>query len=90
MHTDLWKGYTRLSETGEYNHQTVNHSKYCKDPTSGTHTNNIEGTWNGLKMQIRPRNRVKDGIEDHLWECIWRRANKDKFWEGFLKALKDI
>lgn len=87
IHTDLWKGYNRISESGTYDHLTVNHSKTFKDPLTGVHTNTIEGTWNSLKMQIRPRNRVKDGIGEHLWEFILRRRNKDKLWEGLIYAL---
>lgn len=86
--TDLWGGYNRLSETGQYEHLTVNHSENFKDPITGTHTNTIEGSWNALKMQIKPRNRVK-GIEEHLWEFIWRRRNADRLWDAFIDALKD-
>ena len=56
--------------------------------STGAHTNSIEGSWNALKMQIKPRNRVK-GIEEHLWEFIWRRKNADRLWDAFIDALKD-
>lgn len=88
IYTDLWKGYNRLSRSG-YEHSTVNHSENFKDPVTGTHTNTIEGTWNGLKMQIKPRCRVKDKIDDHLLEFLWRRKNSKNLWEGFINALKD-
>ena len=89
IHTDLWKGYCRLSEMEEYEHLTVNHSQGFKDPTTGVHTNTIEGTWNALKMQIKPRNRVKDGSEEHLWEFIWRRRHAADLWGRFIEALRD-
>ena len=90
IYTDLWKGYSRLAEVQDYEHHTVNHSQVFKDPVTGVHTNTIEGTWNALKMQIRPRNRVKDGIEEHLWEFIWRRRHAANLWDGFIGALRDL
>jgi transposase-like protein len=90
IYTDMWKGYARLAEEGTFEHMTVNHSKFFKDPNSGVHTNTIEGTWNGGKQSIKPRNRVADGMEEHLWEFIWRRKNSNNLWEAFMDALKDI
>lgn len=87
IYTDMWKGYNGL-DNGPYEHATVNHSLHFKDPITGVHTNTIEGTWNGLKMQIKPRNRVKGSIDEHLWEFIWRKINKDTLWDSFIHALK--
>ena len=89
--TDMWKGYSCIqTDFDEFEHKTVNHSKNFKDPQTGVHTNTIEGTWNGLKMNIKSRNRVKGNIEFHLFEFIWRRQNKDNLWDAFLLALSSI
>lgn len=88
IYTDLWKGYSGLENEG-YEHFSVNHSIQFKVPGTNIHTNSIEGTWNGLKLQIRPRNRTKE-VEDHLWEFIWRRRNENGLWNAFINALKDI
>jgi transposase-like protein len=88
IYTDCWKGYSRVSN--EYAHATVNHSKHFVDPSTGVHTNTIEGFWNGLKQQIPPRARVETGMVDKLMEVIWRRQNKGKTWGAFLQALRDI
>ncbi len=88
IYTDLWRGHSGLEEMNEYEHFTVNHSVEFAVSGTSIHTNTIEGTWNGLKWQIKPRNRTKN-IEDHLWEFIWRR-NADRLWDGFINALKDI
>ena len=55
IHTDMWKGYSKLNDVG-YDHLIINHSQTFKGPVTGVHTNTIEGTWNGLKMQVKPRN----------------------------------
>ncbi|CAG8672784.1 25650_t:CDS:2 [Dentiscutata erythropus] len=36
-------------------HKTANHSKWFTDPVTGVNTNTIEGVWNGVKLQIAPR-----------------------------------
>jgi transposase-like protein len=88
--TDCWKGYSALTQTDGYEkHLVVNHSKNFKDEDTGAHTNHIEATWNGIKARIKPRNRVWNGIEDHLMEFIWRRTNKNNIWGAFLDALRD-
>lgn len=93
VHTDLWKGYQGMEgmegmEEMNLSHLTVNHSKNFVDPITGTHTNTIEGLWNGIKLRIPPRNRNKDTIEDHLFEFIWRKKHLNNLWESFLNALK--
>ena len=85
--TDLWRGYSRLSDINNYEHFTVNHSLHFKDPETGVHTNTIEGTWSAMKAKIAPRNRVSGSVDDHLWEFIWRRKNKDRLWEALIEAL---
>lgn len=86
IYTDLWKGYNGLNSIG-FGHEKVNHSITYKDPISGVHTNTIEGIWNGVKMLIKPRNRNGRNIQDHLFECIWRRKNKTRLWESFLHTI---
>ena len=85
IYTDSWKGYNNLRNIG-YKHKTVNHKKYFKDPITKVHTNTIEGTWNGLKQSIIPRNRNKKDIILHLKEFQWRRKNREyNIWKQFLK-----
>ena len=60
------------------------------DPDTLTHTNTIEVTWAGIKIGLPRRNRISDGIDDHLFEFIWRRRNQNSLWEAFLDALRDV
>jgi transposase-like protein len=90
VYTDLWRGYSSINELPDITHRTVNHSQHFKDPITGVHTNTVEGTWNGLKMHISPRNRVLSGMTEHLMEFIWRRRNEDSLWESFIDAIRNV
>lgn len=89
VHTDMWKAYDGIERVLGLEHHTVNHSAHFKDPHTGVHTNTIEGLWNGIKFNIKPRNRTKGGMQGHLMEFIWRRINKEHLWEALLYALKE-
>ena len=91
IHTDLWKGYSWLDGDGRYSHGTVNHSVGFKDGETGVHTNYVEGTNNGLKIRIPVRSRVREGIEEHLGEFLWRRKHEsDDIWESLICAMRDV
>lgn len=90
VYTDCWKPYIGACKNNDLDHQTVNHSKFYKDPETGTHTNTIEGNNNALKIVIKPRNRTKKNIKYHLLYFIWKRLNKKDLWQGFINALRGI
>jgi len=89
--TDCWKGYKSdgLIELGML-HTTVNHSLHFVDPTTGAHTNGIEGTWSAMKVSIPKRKRTENDIEPCLFEYVWRRNNQGNLWASFIIAIKDI
>ncbi|OBZ80503.1 hypothetical protein A0J61_11447 [Choanephora cucurbitarum] len=72
VHTDYWAGYNSIENMGrELAHQTVNHSvEYVT--VDGVHTNSIEGTWNGIKLNVVPRLRSRKMMPWVLVEVIWR------------------
>lgn len=88
--TDRWRGYLNITEKLGFDHFSVNHSKEFKNYDTGACTNKAEGLNNGLKMKILPRNRIKNGIEGHLGEYIWRRNNKGNLWNAFIQAMVDM
>jgi transposase-like protein len=89
VNTDGWRGYTNLDALG-LTHMVVNHSQTFVDPVTSACTNTAEGLNSGLKRRIPIRNRVKEGIEDHLGEYVWRRQNKERLFDAFVEALRDV
>jgi transposase-like protein len=89
IYTDGWRGYINMEEILKLKHFTVNHSETFVDPITGVHTNSIEGTWNGIKFNINPRNRTKSVIDLHLLEYVWRKQNKKYLWRSFLNLIKE-
>jgi IS1 family transposase len=91
IQTDMWRGYCWIDDDPDYIHETVNHSIGFKNSETGVHTNVVEGTNSGIKRRISVRSRVKQGIEGHLDEIIWRRRHEnDDLWNAFISAIKDI
>lgn len=87
--TDMWRGYSKLTNNLGLEHRTVNHSLHFKDPDTGSNTNTVEGTNNALKIQIRPRNRTWQ-VEEHLSEFVWRRKHGNRLWTAYIEALKEV
>jgi transposase-like protein len=91
IQTDCWKGYSGIDSIFDtIQHQTVNHSKWFKDPTTGVNTNTVEGTNYAIKKSVQPRNRTKKDLPLLLDEFVWRRKNSLTLWESFINALKEV
>jgi transposase-like protein len=91
VYTDCWRGYRDedLAEL-EMQHSTVNHTNFFVDPETGVHTNCIEGTWSGIKIQVPYRHRTRSFVDGHLMSFIWRRRYGGAMWNRFLHALAEI
>jgi len=72
IYTDCWKGYNGIKDNCA-SHQTVNHSKFFKDPETGVHTNTIEGNWCAVKSQVPYRNRTQKQISLYLIRFMIKR-----------------
>lgn len=51
--SDAWKVYPRAAREAGCTHFVVNHSKWFKDPSTGVHTNGVEGCHGLLKKDAR-------------------------------------
>lgn len=89
IHTDCWRGYGDLNSLG-YIHMKVNHSQNFVDPVTLACTNTVEGLNCGLKRKIPIRNRTRDSIDGFLGEYVWRRQNKNRLFDAFVDAIRDI
>ena len=74
VYGDMWKGYNGIYEVLGLTHLVVNHSIGFVNEENGVHTNTIEGTWAGIKLRIPLRNRILEGMTDHLFELVCRWA----------------
>jgi transposase-like protein len=70
VNTDQLSSYNCLENSLGMIHNTVNHSKYFIDPITKTHTNTIEGTWNGMKEKTPRNNRNNGRVELNLYKKI--------------------
>lgn len=91
--SDCWSAYRRISEQGDYIHQTVNHSYNFVDPLSpSVHTQNIENCWLHAKRQIRKQfGTNQQYLEGHIYEFMYKRKFKqDNRINNLLCDLKDF
>lgn len=72
IYSDCWAAYVSLESLG-YIHGTVNHSEHFKDPVTGIHTNNIEGTWNLVRRSFPRFGTTKEHYASYLIEFMFRR-----------------
>lgn len=84
--TDGWKGYQLFKKNINFEHDFVNHSITFKNER-GKHTNNVEGTWNGIKIKVKPQGRVRRKMRGYLFEFIWRRKNQSRLWDALIYAI---
>jgi transposase-like protein len=76
VYTDMWRGYLWMDNITNYEHHTVNHSVEFKNHETGVHTNTVEGTNSGIKRVIQVRSRLREGMEKHLGEFVWRKSTQ--------------
>ncbi|KII74920.1 hypothetical protein RF11_07432 [Thelohanellus kitauei] len=89
IHTDMWNTYKNPCIELGFDHKIIDHPVTFKDPVTSVHTDTIEGLNNGLKYQIKARNRTKKDNCNHLLYIFWKRINKKKKWPSFLEAFKN-
>ena len=76
--TDGWKGYLPITKHG-YLHEDVNHSRNFVNPSTGAHTNTIEGCWFHVKRHLQRGvgwlRRDPDALLLNLAEFMWKKRH---------------
>lgn len=86
LYTDCWRGYSLVKDFFK-DHQTVNHSVGFKDPTTGIHTNTIEGNWSAVKAQTPPACRTTRLVSLYLIRFMMLRNEGPDAFKEFIKFL---
>ncbi|ORD92884.1 hypothetical protein ECANGB1_2388 [Enterospora canceri] len=62
-----------ISDKLIFTHETVNHSESFVNPVIGTHTQNIESTWNTCKYNIKMHKGILGvKLDELLCEFMWK------------------
>ena len=82
VHSDQWRAYNGVGSLPGITHSTVNHSLHFVDPSTGTHTQNVESYCNRVKQKFK---RMKGchghQLPSYLDEFMWReRHGGDTFY----------
>ena len=85
--SDCWKSYDCLKDEG-FVHMQVNHSLTFRDPDTGAHTNNIEGSWRHAKEVVGSHNRQSEFIAGKLSKYLFLRACRAKNLDPFNEFCK--
>jgi len=86
----------RALKKRKYKHRWVNHSENFVDPTTGAHTQRIEGVWEvKLKMHVKKmRGMRKDMIPSYLDEYLWRswlfpnKPTRAQYFHGLILGIR--
>ena len=93
INSDMWKGYNGIENLG-YTHNSVNHSLNFVNPDDGTHTQNIERVWRGIKDRKRQFCGIPESeIESHLYTYLWRKKRSitpSNAFEETLHMISDV
>ena len=91
VHSDEWRAYNRVGSLPGISHSTVNHSLHFVDPSTGTHTQNIESYWNRVKYNMKKMKGCHDHqIPSYLDEFMWRERYGCDSFISFYKILQHI
>ena len=74
VYSDEWSSYQSLNAATGLVHNTVNHSLHFVDPTTGAHTQGVEGMWSCCKRMLREEKTMHSQLfETYLPEFMWRK-----------------
>ena len=92
IHSDEWASYNRVGTLPNVAaHSTVNHSVTFVDPTTGTHTQNVESYWNRVKIRFkRMKGCHAHQVPSYLDEFMWRERYGQSRYDAFENICRHI
>ena len=91
IQSDEWAAYGALRNDPNYIHHTVNHSVHFVDPTTSTHTQNIENIWMHARMKEKKQCGVRRSLFDsYLLEFMWRQIRSKKPFKSLVGQIAEI
>ena len=98
VHSDQWRAYAQIQSSLNLQHSTVNHSRNFVDPSSGVHTQAIEGYWSRVKAKLkRMRGTTPEMLPGYLDEFMWRerfacnsKGELDRQWDLLVTLLSNV
>lgn len=86
IHTDMWKGYSNLSEN--FVHETVNHKFNFVNPKTKVHSQHVESLWNKLKKRLKILMGVgNNDLSVLLKFWMWKDNFSQNLFENLIKFL---
>ncbi len=92
VHSDEWASYRRVSSLPAVaQHSTVNHSITFVNPTTGTHTQNVESYWNRVKTKFKRMKGVHEVmLPSYLDEFMWKERHGKSTRDVFFNLIRPI
>uniref|UniRef100_A0A0K0FJV6 DDE_Tnp_IS1595 domain-containing protein n=1 Tax=Strongyloides venezuelensis TaxID=75913 RepID=A0A0K0FJV6_STRVS len=88
--SDMWKGYSRVEESG-YGHQQVNNKFNFVDPKTSAHIQNIKRVWKSVKERNKGQCGTRRSmLKIYMFEFSWRKRNKRNAFKQILADIKDF
>ena len=89
IYSDCWAAYKNLQQYFECEeHFTVNHKRHYVDPTTGAHTQTIEGSWKHCKNFLPSLGLKEDQLNGYLGQFMWDRWAKEYHKDPFIFFLE--
>ena len=82
--SDEWRAYNAIqAQAGaNYDHRTVNHSRYFVDPNNDAHTQNVEASCKRLfrSLNVMPSRLLDTYFSEYMWRRQFDKGGSSAFW----------
>ena len=82
--SDAWGPCNNINKLDQgHEHQTVNHTTFFVDPTTGSCMSIIKSKWCKLKQKTPKIRHSFENVGDEILVQVWRYQNKGNLWNVF-------